>query len=746
MDQQNEQQQSLQYLRGVGPRRAEALAAAGLLFPADLLHCYPRAYIDRSTVSSLRALRDQLRQAESTDDLFAGEVALSSEIMIVAWVRSVRDHTFGKNRTMVVVTLDDGSGTAGELIFWNQANYFKKVFQPDQFIAVSGKPELNGSRVQFHHPDIDRIEPEDEELLRAGKILPKYTLTQKMRDAGLSMRLMRQLVGSVLERELPRVQETLPEYILSRFDFPSRQDAVRQLHFPDSAEVLKKARNRMKFEELFFFGMLLAMRRYGVKHEDRAIAFHATSPRARAMVDNLPFSLTKAQKRVVREIVADMAAEAPMNRLLQGDVGSGKTIVALLSMLVAIDNGCQCVLMAPTEILAEQHFHTLTELLRETDIKIVQLVGGQKSRARRELLETIASGAAHIVVGTHAVFQSTVQYHNLGLVVIDEQHRFGVLQRAALRDRATESFKGGDRDPGYAIMPHILVMSATPIPRTLSMTVYGDLDVSVIDELPRNRKPIVTKVVFENQLSEVHAFIREQIQLGRQAYIVYPLVEKSDKIELKSAVEHYEFLKTEVFPDLHLGLLHGQMFWYEKEDAMRDFKAQKYHILVATTVVEVGIDVPNASVMLIENAERFGLSQLHQLRGRVGRGSEQSYCLLATKDHFRFQLSRREQQAGERKATIQRLKTMQETTDGFKIAEVDLELRGPGDVLGTRQSGLPEFVFANLVTDIEWIALSRDEAMALIERDPQLRRPEHEVLRREFLRRYREDFGYLDVA
>ncbi len=746
MDQHNEQQPSLQYVRGVGPRRAEALAAAGLLFPSDLLHFYPRAYIDRSTVSSLRALRDQLKQADSAGDLFAGEVALSSEIMIVAWVRSVRDHTFGKNRTMVVVTLDDGSGTTGEMIFWNQAQYFKKLFQPDQFVAVSGRPELNGSRVQFHHPDIDRIDPEDEELLRAGKILPKYTLSQKMRDAGLNMRLMRQLVGSVLERELPEVQETLPEQMLAHFHFPGRQDAVRQLHFPDSAEALKQARNRMKFEELFFFEMLLAMRHHGVKTEDHAIAFNPASVHARAMVDKLPFRLTGAQKRVVREIVTDMGSEAPMNRLLQGDVGSGKTIVALLSMLVAIDNDCQCVLMAPTEILAEQHFHTLTELLKDTDIKVVQLVGGQKSRARRELLETIAAGHAHIIVGTHAVFQSTVQYRNLGLVVIDEQHRFGVLQRAALRERATASFKGGDRDPGREVTPHILVMSATPIPRTLSLTLYGDLDVSIIDELPSNRKQIVTKVVFESQLASVHDFIREQVQLGRQAYIVYPLVEKSEKIELKSAVEHYEFLSTEVFPELSLGLLHGQMFWYEKEDAMRDFKAQKYHILVATTVVEVGIDVPNASVMLIENAERFGLSQLHQLRGRVGRGSEQSYCLLATKDHFRYQLSKREQQAGERNATIQRLKTMQETTDGFKIAEVDLELRGPGDVLGTRQSGLPEFVFANLVTDGAWIACARDEAFALVAADPQLRRPEHEVLRREFLRRYREDFGYLDVA
>lgn len=739
-----EQQSSLQYLRGVGPRRAEALAAAGLLFPADLLQFYPRAYIDRSSVSSLRALRDKLKQANNAD-LFSTDVTLYSEVLVVAWVRSVRDHTFGKNRTMVVVTLDDGSGTTGEMVYWNQAQYFKKAFQPDQFIAVSGRPELSGSKVQFHHPDVDRIDPEDEELLKAGRILPKYSLTQKMRDAGVTMRLMRQLVASVIDQELPRIGEILPEHLLEKLDFPGRRESIRQLHFPDSPQALLQARNRMKFEELFFFELLLALRHYGVKNEDRAIAFNPKSDHARALLEKLPFDLTGAQKRVIREILDDTGREAPMNRLLQGDVGSGKTIVALLSMLVAIDNGCQCALMAPTEILAEQHFLTLTELLKGTTLKVTQLVGGQKTKARRATLETIASGETHIIVGTHALFQSTVQYRRLGLVVIDEQHRFGVMQRAALKERATASFTEEERKE-RDIMPHILVMSATPIPRTLSMTVYGDLDVSVIDELPKNRKPIVTKVVFESQLATVHDFIREQVSKGRQAYIVYPLVEKSDKIELKSAVEHYEFLQHEVFPELKLGLLHGQMFWYEKEDAMRTFKERAYDILVATTVVEVGIDVPNASVMLIENAERFGLAQLHQLRGRVGRGSEQSYCLLATKDHFRFQLSRREKEAGEQKATVLRLKTMQETTDGFKIAEVDLELRGPGDVLGTRQSGLPEFVFANLVTDGAVISLARNEAFALVEHDPQLRLPGHEALRREFLRRYREDFGYLDVA
>jgi ATP-dependent DNA helicase RecG len=755
----------IQYLKGIGPRRAEALALAGVVEAADLIRFYPRSYIDRNSAPSLAELRNALLRAEERDAFAeADDAEFKTEITVVAFVRAVRDRTFGKNRTMVVVELDDNSGAKAEIVFWRQAEYFKRIFEPDQVLAVSGTPEYAYGKIQFNHPEIERIEADDADLYGQGKILPKYRLTQKMKDAGLTMRVMRSLVASVMEREIPRLQETLPDWLRAKHSFPDIQEATRQLHFPDSREALDKARARMKFEELFFFELLLAMRHNGVKTVDSAPLIAEKSPKARQMLQTLPFQLTGAQKRVLREIMSDMRSGAPMNRLLQGDVGSGKTVVALLAMLAAVDSGLQCALMAPTEILAEQHFTTIRDYIERLNaampepteseerrrIVVAQLVGGQKKKQRNQINEQIQAGKIDIVVGTHALFQSSAQYRRLGLVVIDEQHRFGVLQRAQLKSKATASFTADDEATTTQtvrdIAPHILVMSATPIPRTLSMTVYGDLDVSVIDELPKNRKPIKTKVVFESKMPLVFAFIREEIAKGRQAYIVYPLVEKSEKVEAKSAVEHFEYLQREVFPDLRLGLLHGQMFWYKKEDAMKAFKNKEFDILVATTVVEVGIDVPNASVMLIENAERFGLAQLHQLRGRVGRGAEQSFCLLATKDHFKFHLGKSDDAARERKACIIRLKTMQETNDGFRIAEVDLKLRGPGDFLGTRQSGIPEFTFADLLSDGEVIDLARREAFDIVARDPQLRAEEHRTIRAEFLRQHQKDFTFLDVA
>ncbi len=751
----------IQYMKGIGPRRAEALALAGVLTPSDLLRFYPRSYIDRNSVPSLRDLRTALLNAQQQDAFSEQNMNLQTEITVVAFVRAVRDRTFGKNRTMVIVELDDHSGVKAEIVFWHQAEYFKRIFEADQLLAVSGLAEFAYGKIQFNHPEIERIEPDDAESYSNGRILPKYRLTQKMKDVGLTMRVMRNLITSVIDQEIPNLRETLSDELLTKFDFPDIQAAARQLHFPDSHEALAKARERMKFEELFFFEMLLAMRHNGIKSLDKAPAIAEKSPLARTMLELLSFDLTRAQKKVLREIVEDMRTTKPMNRLLQGDVGSGKTVVALLGMLAAIDAGLQCVLMAPTEILAEQHYNTfrdyaeklnakLAELGDPRTITVAQLVGGQKKRQRNTINEQIASGAVNIVVGTHAVFQSAVEYKRLGLVVIDEQHRFGVLQRAELKKKATASFARENilaiSSEPHEISPHIMVMSATPIPRTLSMTVYGDLDVSIIDELPKNRKPIKTKVVFESKLPVVFQFIREQVEKGHQAYIVYPLVEKSEKVEAKSAVEHFERLQHEVFPDLKMGLLHGQMLWYEKEDAMKAFKNKEFHILVATTVVEVGIDIPNATVMLIENADRFGLAQLHQLRGRVGRGAEQSFCLLATKDHFKFHLGKKENEAQERKSCIIRLKTMQDTSDGFKIAEVDLKLRGPGDFLGTRQSGIPEFTFADLVSDGDVITLARREAFAIVGEDPHLRKPENATIRTEFLRQHEKDFTLLDVA
>lgn len=748
----------LQYMKGVGPKRAEALASAGLLTAADMLRYYPRSYIDRNTVVTLATLAMKARKA----NLFSGEMDVSraeeinvkTEITVVARITKVRENTYGGgSRSMLIATLGDESGGSAEMIFFQMVNYFRVALREGALVVVSGTPEYDDKykKVSFHHPDVLKIDEEDEQLYKQGKILPKYRITQAMKNVHLSMRQIRSIVEDVIEAELPKLQETIPESILHKLGLPPITNTARDLHFPETTMAVEMARKRMKFEELFFFEMMLALRKRGVKVMERGLVINPKSERARALLDKLPFDLTSAQKRVIREVAEDFQSGRPMNRLLQGDVGSGKTLVALFSMLMAIDAGYQTLLMAPTEILAEQHYHTLSHFLEGMGIEIVQLIGGQKAKMRREIKEKIASGEAKIIIGTHALFSGnatdetrTVDYHKVGLVVVDEQHRFGVMQRAKLREMGTRSHSVEGTE--LPVSPHVLVMSATPIPRTLSMTLYGDLDVSVIDTMPVGRKPIITKVVFENKLHETYQFIRKEIELGRQAYVVYPLVEKSEKLELKSAVEHFEYLQTEVFPEYKLGLLHGQMFWYEKDDAMKAFKNKEFDILVATTVVEVGIDVPNSSVMLIENAERFGLAQLHQLRGRVGRGAEQSYCFLATKDHFRFLLGKKDAELSERLKAVVRLKTMEETTDGFKIAEVDMKLRGPGDVMGTRQSGVPDFEFTDLVSDLEIIALAKREAFALIEQDPHLRRPEHQATRKEFLRQYAGEKGFFDVA
>jgi ATP-dependent DNA helicase RecG len=715
----------LQFIKGIGPVRAAALAEQGVLTVRDLLLFAPRGYLDRRTVLPLRQIRI----------LLTGEEGIPDQVTAIVEVKRMQLFETGRGRKRLVMRVGDATGEAS-LVFFQGAQWFIKSYQPNDLLAISGAPEIFGGTLQWTHPEMERLERDEERLIHSGRIIPQYREGAKMKSAGLTSRSMRTLIETVFaaygDEEL---QETLSADILARLDLMPLRDAVRQIHFPEDEASLERARFRMKFEELFFFELGLALRREIVRTQEPGIAFDPHSARARALLDKLGFALTGAQKRTLREILDDMAAPRAMNRLLQGDVGSGKTIVGLLAMLVAVDNGYQCAFMAPTEILAEQHTQTLKRLLDGLDVKVVQLVGGLKKRMREEVLYGIRTGESHVVVGTHALFQDGVEYKNLGLVVIDEQHRFGVEQRASLRNKGRR--------------PDTLIMTATPIPRTLTMTLYGDLDVSVIDELPANRKPIRTAVRFESQMEGVWEFVRSEVAAGRQAYVVYPLVEKSEKLELKSAVEHFEFLQAAVFPDLKLGLLHGQMFWYEKEETMRDFLDRKIDVLIATTVIEVGIDVPNASVMVIENAERFGLSQLHQLRGRVGRGNDQSYCILATKDHFRFHLRpglSQNEARQERKAVIRRLQAMTETTDGFRISEIDLELRGPGDLVGTRQSGLPEFRHANIVTDGPIVMQAREAAFDLVDADPDLSRPEHAMIREVFAAATRRSMQYVDVG
>ncbi|MBM2814522.1 MAG: ATP-dependent helicase RecG [Ignavibacteria bacterium] len=730
----------LQFTKGIGPHRAEAFAAEGLLTLRDFIYYFPRSYIDRNTASSIRELTMSLQK----DDLFTSDskpenIKFYSEITILANITLKNVRQLGGKRKMLSLTLNDGSGAIAKVVFWNRSEYFDKVYKEGDFVAVSGRPEFDYGKVVFNHPDIEVIESEDEKLYREGAILPKYRITDKMKSAGISKKLMSSVVAKAFEELETEIMETLPEFIIKKFELPSAKSAISQLHFPQNPHEIERAKYRIKFEELFYFQLFIGLRYKGMKIKEAGIKLPNRSSLARKLFDTLPFKLTGDQKKVLKEIDEDFNSGSPMNRLLQGDVGSGKTIVAILTILMAIDNGLQTAFMAPTELLAEQHYKNLKNYLEPLGLHITQLVGAQRVKVRRQALEDIQSGKTNVIVGTHAMFQSEIEYNMLGYVIIDEQHRFGVAQRAELRKLASNSLGDGSS-------PHVLVMTATPIPRTLSMTVYGDLDVSIIREMPANRKPIRTVITFESQLPSVHDFIKSQIQLGRQAFIVYPLVEKSEKLELKAATEHFETLRTEIFPSIPCGLLHGQLFWYEKDETMLKFLNKEFSILVATTVIEVGIDIPNATVMLIENAERFGLSQLHQLRGRVGRGSEQSYCYLATKDKFQYPLKNKSIAQEDRKAVFVRLKTMEETTDGFKISEIDLKLRGPGDILGTRQAGLPEFKYADLVTDGDIITAARREVFSIIDADPHLRKPENEIIKLNYKKTYGSGDNYFDVA
>lgn len=698
----------LQFIKGIGPVRAAALAELGIHSVHDLLLFTPRAYLDRRTVLPLRTIRVMLM----------GDEVLPDEVTAVVEVRRMKLLETGRGRKRVVMRVGDVTGEAN-LVFFQGAQYFLKAYAPDDLIAVSGSPEMFSGTLQWVHPELERLEKEEEAMIHSGRIIPRYRETAKMKSAGLTSRSLRALIRHLLDSGAAvEVVETLPVGMLEQYDLLPMIDSVRHSHFPDDENLLASAQRRMKFQELFLFELGMVLRREVVKTRTPGISFRTETALPRQLLDRVGFELTRAQRSVLREILADMSAPQPMNRLLQGDVGSGKTIVAVIAMLVAVENGYQCAFMAPTEILAEQHFRTLKKVLGNLPVRVAQLVGGQKKRAREELLYRIRNNEESIIVGTHALFQDDVEFANLGFAVIDEQHRFGVEQRARLMNKGRR--------------PDTLIMTATPIPRTLTMSVFGDLDVSVIDEMPAGRMPVKTAVRFESAIDSVWDFVRSEVRQGRQAYVVYPLVEKSEKLDLKSAVEHYEYLRSTIFPDLRLGLLHGQMFWYEKEEMLDAFLQMKIDIVIATTVIEVGIDVPNASVMVIENAERFGLSQLHQLRGRVGRSSAQSYCILVTKDHYRYHLRKGMTQTearSQRQSAIHRLAAMASTTDGFRISEIDLELRGPGDLTGTRQSGLPEFRHANLVTDGPIVVEARNAALAIVESDPDLLRPEHAGLR-----------------
>ncbi len=709
----------IQWMKGIGPRRAAALKGAGISTVRDLLYHFPRRYLDRSMIVPFRKMYDH-----------AGE--------IVTGVGRVASIVAPRGKKRIIVTLNDAHGVL-EVIFFQGLNYWLRAFDIDEAVAVSGRVNAYGPKPGMIHPDIDRLADEDSaDFLNTGGIIPVYPSSAELEKVGLNRHGgFRRILRNAVDAHLGAVEEHLPPSLLKSRGLAPLRESLHDVHFPPSQEKLDKARRRLAYDELFLHQLQLAGLRWRETVAQKGIPFNIESRRARRLVESLPFELTRAQKRVLREIAADMRAPHPMNRLLQGDVGSGKTVVALLAMLVAVENGFQAAFMAPTEILAEQHYKTILSLLHDRlgdlGVRVELLVGRQKSARRKSALARIAAGSVDVVVGTHALIQAAVEYHNLGFVVIDEQHRFGVAQRAELRRKG--------------FVPDVLVMTATPIPRTLAMTLYGDLDLSVIDEMPKNRKPVKTVARFEEDRTKVMRFLQAEIDRGRQAYVVLPLVEESEKLDLKAATAEYEALKSNPLLSARVGLLHGQMPPEEKDAAMSAFLKREIDLLVATTVIEVGIDVPNATVMLIEHAERFGLSQLHQLRGRIGRGAEQSYCILMTDRKFFYGGGRKAQEESEERAAAKRrLDTMVKTADGFKIAEEDLALRGPGDFLGTEQHGFPAFKIADIVRDRDILMEARSDAFAAIERDPHLRDPEYARVREIMVARMKQSAQETGIA
>lgn len=677
-------EQDIKYLPGVGPKRKAILEKeANIATWGDLLEYYPYKYVDRSRIYRIIDLQGDLPF-----------VQLKGKIL------SFEEFTMSPRKKRVVAHFSDGTGIA-DLVWFQGTQYVYKNYKVNEEYIVFGRPTIYGGRYQFAHPDIDKVA--DIQLSEMG-MQPYYMTTERMKKSGLQShaieKLTKTLVDKLGENDLP---ETLPPFITGPLHLISRAEAMTKIHYPKSLDDVQRAQLRLKFEELFYVQLNILRYANDRKRKYQGYVFNHVGPQFHHFYkNNLPFELTNAQKRVMHEIRKDMTTGRQMNRLVQGDVGSGKTLVALMSMLIAIDNGYQACMMAPTEILAEQHFATIKKFLGGMDVRVELLTGMVKGKKRNEVFNGLLTGEVHILVGTHAVIEDNVRFSHLGMAVVDEQHRFGVAQRAKLWGKSERP-------------PHILVMTATPIPRTLAMTIYGDLDVSVIDELPPGRKPIQTIHQYDNQMTSLYQGIRKQIQQGRQVYIVFPLITESEKIDLKNLEAGFESLCT-IFPDFKLSKVHGKMKPKEKDAEMQKFSRGETQILVATTVIEVGVDVPNASVMVILDAHRFGLSQLHQLRGRVGRGAEQSYCILVTS----HKLS---------KETRRRIDIMCETCDGFQIAEADLKLRGPGDLEGTQQSGIAfDLKIADIARDGQIIQLARDEAQKIIEADPLCEKTEYSLL------------------
>ncbi|TET38970.1 MAG: ATP-dependent DNA helicase RecG [Planctomycetota bacterium] len=681
---------SVQYVKGVGPKRCKDLVALGVQTVLDLLYHFPRKYLDRSDVTPI-------------DEVVYGEMAVVRGKVTDARMR------YGRRMPVFKVMIDDGTSII-------KATFFNQPWVADKLtigtdVLLAGKVEGPDHALELKSPEYALIE-EDSEALELGRIVPYYPLTGK-----LNQKWLRKVMRNCLDKFADELEEFYTDAFLAENRLPAIGEAIRQIHFPETAEEKDRALRRFKFDEFFFMELALAVRRRRLRKKTGPV--FKLWPKLDARIRELfPFTLTEFQDDVLKEIVADLRSPYPMNRLLQGDVGSGKTLVAAYAMLVAVGNEHQAAIMAPTEILAEQHFQTFSSILADAKVSIVHLAGGDTKKNREEKLAGIETGKVDIVIGTHAIIQSDVQFRKLGLVVVDEQHKFGVMQRKALTDKTT--------------VPNVLVMTATPIPRTLALTVYGDLDVSTIRGMPPGRRPVETSWIPPAKNGDAWEFIRGQIEEGKQGYVVYPVISDSEKLGLQGAEESFEYLSEKVLPDVPMALLHGRMKKSEKETVMQAFRDGEYGLLVATQLIEVGVDVSNAAVMVVMHSERFGLAQLHQLRGRVGRGAQQSYCFLFS--------DTRSRDAG------RRLSAMERTTDGFKIAEEDLKIRGPGEFFGTSQHGLPELAVADLVVDYPLLRAARDRAFKIIDEDADLSKPENTKLKTVMETQYRKRLELMDVG
>jgi ATP-dependent DNA helicase RecG len=688
--QQNLLQTPIEYLKGVGPHRGELLRKElGIHKYGDLVNFFPNRYIDRTRYYKINELQNT-----------------ASEVQIIGKIIHIKTVEFGKNKKRLVATFVDDTGQM-ELVWFQGHKWIRESLKLNEVIVIFGKCSSFNGTFNMAHPEMELLSEHQKSLRSAMQAI--YPSTETLANRGISNRVIIKMMQQLFLETQNLFSETLPDYLLDELKLIPKKAALFNIHFPKSSEALAKAQFRLKFEELFFIQLQLITKNLIQKHKIKGHPFTSVGQHFNDFYQNhLPFELTNAQKRVIKEIRTDMGSNAQMNRLLQGDVGSGKTIVAFMSMLLAIDNGFQACLMAPTEILANQHFLGLSELAKTANINIQLLTGSTKTADRKIIHEALENGSLHILIGTHALLEDKVQFKNLGLAVIDEQHRFGVEQRSKLWKK-------------NEIPPHVLVMTATPIPRTLAMSLYGDLDISVIDELPPGRKPIQTVHRFDSNRLKVWKFLKDEIALGRQIYIVYPLIQESEKMDFKDLMDGYESISRDFpLPQYSISILHGKMKPADKESEMKRFAEGKTNIMVATTVIEVGVNVPNASVMIIESAERFGLSQLHQLRGRVGRGAEQSYCILMTSHKL----------SSDSKT---RMETMVSTNDGFEIAEVDLKLRGPGDLMGTQQSGVLNLQIADIVKDRDILLLARNYALQLLKNDAGMHKPEHATLRTVFI-------------